>query len=124
VFDAADLSAAVQRQFVRPDAEHQGSALDAGWDLGGGSRFDFGGDYRTTDTRQTQVNTRQVLGDWNNALPPDVERLRPGPCPAILPGLPVPPQQCDGGSAGLVAWRAQDTTKLYNALYNHYIGIT
>jgi TonB-dependent receptor len=125
VFDAADLSAAVQRQFASAQTQDIKEArIDAGWDLGAGSRFDFGADYRTTDTRQTQYNTRQVLGDWNNALAPDVNALAPGLVEQYCLTCLFSHNNAKADTAGLVAWRAQDTTALYNALYNHYIGIT
>ena len=63
--DLGDLSGAVQRQFDSTQTQRiKELRLDAGWDVGGGLRFDAGGDYRETKTRQTQYNTRQVLGDW------------------------------------------------------------
>jgi TonB-dependent receptor len=125
VFDAGDLSAAVQRQFASTQTQNiKEGRIDAGWDLGGGSRFDFGGDYRTTDTRQTQVNTRQVLGDWNNALPPDVAAFAPGLVQQYCLVCQFHHNNATADAVGKVAWRAQDATALYNALYNHYIGIT
>lgn len=35
-----------------------------GWDLGGDSRFVFGGDYVDASMRSTTRNTQQMLGDW------------------------------------------------------------
>jgi TonB-dependent receptor len=51
---------------------------DFGWDLGGGSRVDFGGNWRDTRMRQTRVSTQQTLGDWGINNPGDIERLAPG----------------------------------------------
>ncbi|WP_413061574.1 TonB-dependent receptor [Sphingomonas carotinifaciens] len=51
---------------------------DFGWDLGGGSRVDFGGNFRNTVMDQTRVATQQTLGDWGITNPGDVERLAPG----------------------------------------------
>ncbi|MEO9130833.1 MAG: TonB-dependent receptor, partial [Sphingomonas sp.] len=51
---------------------------DFGWDLGGGSRFDFGGNYRTADMHQTFVGTQQTLGDWGITNPGDVQKIAPG----------------------------------------------
>ena len=125
VFDAADLSGAVQRQFASAQTQNiKEGRIDAGWDLGGGSRFDFGADYRATDTRQTQYNTRQVLGDWNNALQPDINAFAPGLVQQYCLVCMFQHNDAKSNAPGLVAWRAQDTTALYNALYNHYIGIT
>nr|WP_315383597.1 TonB-dependent receptor [uncultured Sphingomonas sp.] len=124
VFDAGDLSAAVQRQFASTQSQKIKEArIDAGWDLGGGSRFDFGGDFRTTNTRQTQYNTRQVLGDWNNALPPDVAAFAPGTVQQYCLVCQFHHNNATADAVGKIAWRAEDATKLYNALYNHYVGI-
>lgn len=125
VFDLGDLSSAVQRQFASTQSQKIKEArIDAGWDLGSGSRFDFGGDYRSTDTRQTQYNTRQVLGDWNNALPPDIAAYAPGLVQQYCAACQFHHNDAKADAIGKIAWRAQDATKLYNALYNHYIGIT
>ncbi|WNO54029.1 TonB-dependent receptor [Stakelama saccharophila] len=51
---------------------------DFGWDLGEGSRFDFGGEYRDSNMHQTRVQTQQTLGDWGIVNPGDVEALAPG----------------------------------------------
>ncbi|GAA0743104.1 TonB-dependent receptor [Sphingomonas trueperi] len=51
---------------------------DFGWDLGEGSRFDFGGNFRKVETTQTYTETQQTLGDWGLANPGDVQRQAPG----------------------------------------------
>ncbi len=51
---------------------------DFGWDLGEESRFDFGGNYRTTDMHQTFRATQQTLGDWGINNPGDVQARAPG----------------------------------------------
>ncbi|WP_084581380.1 TonB-dependent receptor [Sphingomonas azotifigens] len=51
---------------------------DFGWDLGSGSRFDFGGNYRKVETNQSYVEQQQTLGDWGLANPGDVQRQAPG----------------------------------------------
>ncbi|NLS25490.1 Vitamin B12 transporter BtuB [Sphingomonas sp. S2M10] len=51
---------------------------DFGWDLGEGSRFDFGGNYRKVKTTQNYTETQQTLGDWGLANPGDVQRQAPG----------------------------------------------
>lgn len=125
VFDAGDLSGAVQRQFASTQSQTiKEGRIDGGWDLGGGSRFDFGGDFRTTETRQTQYNTRQVLGNWNNALPPDIAAYAPGIVQQYCLACQFHHNNATADAIGKIAWRAEDATKLYNALYNHYIGIT
>ena len=51
---------------------------DFGWDLGGGSRLDFGGNYRDSKMQQVRVQTQQALGDWSVGFPGDVEQQLPG----------------------------------------------
>jgi TonB-dependent receptor len=51
---------------------------DFSWDLGGDSKFEFGGNYRTTNMHQTFVQTQQTLGDWGIAHPGDVIQKVPG----------------------------------------------
>jgi TonB-dependent receptor len=77
--DVNDVGSQVGRTF-RSTQEQTVKELraDFGWDLGEGSRFDFGGNYRKTDMHQTFLATQQTLGDWGITSPGDVERLAPG----------------------------------------------
>ena len=123
--DAGDLSGAVQRQFASTQSQRiRELRLDGTWDLGGGSKFDFGGGYRTTNTLQTQYNTRQVLGDWGNSLPPEIANVAPGQVFQFCTACQFTHNNPNADANSLVAWRTEDATKLYNALYQHYIGIT
>ncbi len=123
--DLGDLSSAIQRQFDSSQTQRiKEIRLDGGYDLGGGSRFDFGANYRTTNTRQTQYNTRQVLGDWGNSLPPDIATVAPGQVFQFCTACQFHHNNANPDANTLVAWRTEDATKLYNTLYDHYIGIT
>jgi TonB-dependent receptor len=123
--DAGDLSGAIQRQFASTQTQRiKELRLDGTWDLGGGSKFDFGGGYRTTNTLQTQVNTRQVLGDWGNSLPPEINAVAPGQVFQFCTACQFTHNNPNADANTLVAWRTEDATKLYNTLYQHYIGIT
>ncbi|MBY8828340.1 TonB-dependent receptor [Hephaestia mangrovi] len=125
VMDLGDLSGAVQRQFDSTQTQRiKELRLDAGWAVGGGLRFDAGGDYRETKTRQTQYNTRQVLGDWGNSLPPDIEAVAPGQVFNFCAVCKFDHHSANPDFYTLNAFRTEDATKLYNALYDHYIGIT
>jgi TonB-dependent receptor len=73
----ARLSASTQTQKVRE------ARVDFGWDLGKGSRFDFGADYRTSETRQLVRGQNQTLGDWGLSNPGDIERIAPGALKAV-----------------------------------------
>ena len=123
--DAGDLSGAIQRQFASTQSQRiKELRLDGTWDLGGGSKFDFGGGYRTTNTLQTQYNTRQVLGDWGNSLPPEINAVAPGQVFQFCTACQFTHNNPNADANTLVAWRTEDATKLYNTLYQHYIGIT
>ena len=123
--DAGDLSGAIQRQFASTQSQRiKELRLDGTWDLGGGSKFDFGGGYRTTNTLQTQYNTRQVLGDWGNSLPPEIDAVAPGQVFQFCTACQFTHNNPNADANTLVAWRTEDATKLYNTLYQHYIGIT
>jgi TonB-dependent receptor len=123
--DAGDLSGAIQRQFASTQTQRlKELRLDGTWDLGGGSKFDFGGGYRTTNTLQTQYNTRQVLGDWGNSLPPEIANVAPGQVFQFCTACQFTHNNPNPDANTLVAWRTEDATKLYNTLYQHYIGIT
>jgi len=123
--DAGDLSGAIQRQFASTQTQRiKELRLDGTWDLGGGSKFDFGGGYRTTNTLQTQYNTRQVLGDWGNSLPPEINAVAPGQVFQFCTVCQFTHNNPNADANTLVAWRTEDATKLYNTLYQHYIGIT
>jgi TonB-dependent receptor len=123
--DGGDLSSAVERQFDSTQTQRiKEIQFSGGWDFGGGSRFDFGGGYRTTRTRQTQYNTRQVLGDWGNSLPPDIDAVAPGQVFQYCAACEFHHNDPNADANSMIAFRTEDATKLYNALYNHYIGIT
>ena len=76
--DLGDLSGAVQRQFdSRQTQRIRELRLDAGWDATDNLHLSAGGNWHETKTRQTQYNTRQVLGDWGNSLPPEIQAVAP-----------------------------------------------
>ncbi|WP_395337325.1 TonB-dependent receptor [Novosphingobium sp. BL-8H] len=123
--DEGDLAGAVQRQFDSTQTQRvKELRLDGKYDLGGDSHFDFGGNYRSTNTRQTQYNTRQVLGDWGNSLPPEIAAVAPGQVFQFCTTCQFHHNNPNSDANSMVAWRTEDATKLYNTLYNYYSGIT
>ncbi|MEG3082179.1 TonB-dependent receptor [Sphingomonas sp. PB2P12] len=94
---------------------------DFGWDLGGGSRFDFGGNLRDTNMHQTRVATQQVLGDWGITNPGDVERLAPGALQAFC--LVCKFKHFDPGNdpESQTAFRG-DAANIYSILSPFYAG--
>jgi TonB-dependent receptor len=76
VLDLGDLGTQVARTNTATQRQRiNGIRADLGWDLGGGSRFDFGGTYSDTLMTSTRTQTQQQLGDWGIGDPGIVERL-------------------------------------------------
>ncbi len=125
VLDVGDLASAVQRQFASNQTQRiRELRADAAWELTDQVRFDAGADYRTTTTRQTQFNTRQVLGDWGNSLPPDIARLAPGQVFQFCNTCKFEHNNPNADPNTQIAFRTEDATKLYNTLFNYYSGVT
>ncbi|WP_419815300.1 TonB-dependent receptor [Glacieibacterium sp.] len=121
VLDVGDLGSQVARQVSTAlDQKIKEVRLDAGWDIGGGSRFDFGGNYRTTKTRSLQTQYTQTLGDWGNAQPRDVNVIAPGQVQQFCLVCRFKDNDPKASGDGLVAFRTQDATKLYNTLSSYY----
>ena len=123
VWDVGDLATQQNRQFS--SWQHQNlkeARVDAGWDFGGGSRVDFGGDYRKSDVRQRQYNTIQTLGDWGNAIPRDVNAIAPGQVQEFCTACQFHHYDPKASGVGLISWRTEDATKLYNTLYDYYLN--
>lgn len=124
VWDAGDLSSQQARQNTSTQTQTlKEIRADAGWDFGGGTRFDFGGDYRTTKTVATQYSTRLTLGDWGNNIPGDIERIAPGLAQKFCTVCQFHHNDAMPDDVSSTSWRVQDTTKLYNALFKYYSGL-
>jgi TonB-dependent receptor len=122
--DVGDLGSQVGRQAKTLLTQRIKEArLDAGWDLGGGSRFDFGGDYRTTNTHSAQTSYYQTLGDWGNAFPGDIQKIAPGVVQQFCLVCRFKQYDPKASGAGLIAFRAEDPTVLYNKLSAAYTGL-
>ncbi|OYY89424.1 MAG: TonB-dependent receptor [Sphingomonas sp. 28-66-16] len=121
MLDVGDLGSQVGRQVAtRISQEIKEIRLDGGWDLGGGSRLDFGANYRTTGTRSQQTSYYQTLGDWGNAVPRDVEAIAPGLVKPFCLVCRFHDNDPQATGDGRIAFRTQDATALYNALSAAY----
>jgi TonB-dependent receptor len=117
VLDAGDIGTQVGRTYTSTQTQRLKEVrLDAGWDLGGGSRFDFGGDYRTSKVRSTQVSTYQPLGDWGVANPGDVAALAPGQLFEFCLPCKFHDLNLQATGNALKAFRTEDAAKLYSTL--------
>ena len=120
--DITDVGTQVARTFASSQEQTvKELRADFGWDLGGGSRFDFGGNYRDSDMHQLRVATQQTLGDWGITSPGDVGRLAPGALEAFC--LVCKFNRFDPGNdpESQVAYRGNGAD-LYSILSPYYAG--
>ncbi len=76
VLDLGDIGTQIGRTNTATQRQRiNGGRADLGWDLGGGSRFDFGGTYTDSQMTSARVQTQQQLGDWGITDPGIVQRL-------------------------------------------------
>jgi TonB-dependent receptor len=118
--DVGDLGT----QIARTNASQQRQEIreiraDASYDLGGGSRFDFGIERIESEMTSQRVQTQQTLGDWGITYPGDVERLAAGVVSEFC--LTCKFDSFDPGASGasLIAFRG-NAVDLYNALSAAY----
>ncbi|MBB4150784.1 TonB-dependent receptor [Sphingobium scionense] len=103
---------------------------DLGWELDDlGSRFDVGGNYRTSKMRQARTQTQQTLGDWGIGNVGDIESQAPGVLQTYCLVCKFDNFDAKGQGATLVAFQG-NAVDLYNALSPYYtargnaVGIT
>lgn len=71
--DAGDLGTQVARtNSARQIQTINQAQIGLGWDLGGGSKAEFGGSYIDSKLRSTRTQTTQTLGDWSISNPGEV----------------------------------------------------
>ena len=119
VFDSGDVGSTVSNNFIGSQRQTVKEArIDGGWDFGGGSRFDFGGDYRDAETNAHTTTTRSILGDWSAAHPGDADSVVGGLTQfCLLCKFHHYDPQAQGPE--LVAFRT-DATRLFTGLSNLY----
>jgi TonB-dependent receptor len=128
--DINDVGSQVGRTFrsTQDQTIREGRA-DFGWDLGGGSRFDFGGNYRSSDMHQTFVATQQTLGDWGITHPGDVNQLAPGALQSFCLECKFNQYNPGGDPASQIAFRG-NASDIYSILSPYYakagnaVGVT
>jgi len=121
--DAGDLGSQVGRTFSqRQSQEIKEIRADAVWEIDdAGSRFDFGGDYRTSKMRQSETNTQQDLGSWGISNPGDVSRVAGNLVSEFCLACAFDDFDLKQTGPGLVAFRA-NPIELLNALSAAYPG--
>ncbi len=76
ILDVGDLGSQVARRITSTQkARINQFGGDVAWDLGGGSKFNVGGNYIDANMRSTTVNSIQTLGDWGITDTGRVEEL-------------------------------------------------
>ena len=74
VLDVGDLGTQILRTNTARQTQRINQAqLGFGWDLGEGSKFDFGGSYIDSKVRSVRTQTQQTLGNWSIGNPGEVE---------------------------------------------------
>jgi TonB-dependent receptor len=120
--DVGDVGSSVGRTFTTSQRQTVKEIRgDGGWDLGGGSRFDFGGLYRDTKTNQRLLATQQTLGNWSVDHPGDVEAMSPGTLHDFCLLCKFSHYDPQASGDNLIAFRGDPIT-LYNALSQGYLG--
>jgi TonB-dependent receptor len=120
VLDVGDVGSSIGRTYTT--IQHQTvkeARADLGWDLGGGSRFDFGGLYRDTETSQQYIATQQTLGNWSVDHPGDINQIAPGVLQPFCLLCKFNSYDPKATGVNLVAFRG-DALKLYSALSSFY----
>ena len=78
VLDIPDLGSQVARTVTSRQSQRINEArAQLGWDLGEGSRFDFGGNYIDSKMNSRTTQTQQQLGDWGVGDTGIISRLAP-----------------------------------------------
>ena len=121
--DVNDVGSQVGRTFRSTQRQKvKELRADFGWDLGGESHFDFGGNYRTTDMHQTFVATQQTLGDWGINSPGDVNARAPGALTAFCLECKFSKFNPGGDPESQLAFRGV-ASDLYSILSPYYAGL-
>jgi len=121
-FDVGDIGSQIGRTYTTSQRQKvKEGRVDFGWDLGGGSRFDFGGLYRDTETNQQLISTQQTLGNWSVDHPGDVEQLAPGVLQPFCLLCKFSAYDSKATGLNLNAFRG-DAVTLYKALSSYYAG--
>jgi TonB-dependent receptor len=121
-FDVADVGSTIGRTYTTSQRQKvKEGRIDFGWDLGGGSRFDFGGLYRDTNTNQQLVSTQQTLGNWSVDHPGDINQIAPGVLQPFCLLCKFSAYDPKATGVNLDAFRGNAVT-LYKALSSYYAG--
>ena len=121
-YDTGDVGSSISRTYTTSQRQTvKEFRADGGWDFGGGSRLDFGGLYRDTDTRQRLLTTQQTLGNWSVDNPGDVNAAAPGVLQDFCLLCKFDDFDPAASGANLIAFRGNAIT-LYDALSKVYAG--
>lgn len=131
VLDAGDLGSQVART-IASSQRHRINEIraDASWKLDdGGSKLDFGVDYRDSSMRQRRTQTQQTLGDWGIGNPGDVNQHAGSLIKSFCLTCKFSKFDAKASGPGLIAFRG-NAVDLYNALSPVYarqgnaVGVT
>ncbi|WP_082474772.1 TonB-dependent receptor [Sphingomonas sp. Leaf343] len=120
VLDLGDLGTQIARTVTSAQKQRiDGARADLGWDLGGGSRFDFGGTYTDSLMTSRRTQTQQQLGDWGINDPGIVERLAGNVVDTFCLTCKFDRYKPRSADAALIAFRgnAVDLNNIFSSFY-------
>jgi len=122
VLDSGDVGSSIGRTYTTSQRQTvKEGRIDFGWDLGEGSRFDFGGLYRDSETNQQLISTQQTLGNWSVDHPGDVNQVAPGVLKDFCLLCKFSAYDPKATGVNLIAFRGNPLT-LYDKLSTYYAG--
>jgi TonB-dependent receptor len=120
VLDIGDLGTQIARTNTATQRQRiNGGRADLTWDLGSGSRFDFGGYYTDSDMTSARVQTQQALGDWGIGDPGSVARLAGNLVETFCLACKFDKYKPGSQGASLIAFRG-NAVDLYNVFSPYY----
>jgi len=122
VLDSGDVGSQIGRTYTTSQRQTvKEGRIDFGWDLGEGSRFDFGGLYRDSKTNQQLISTQQTLGNWSVDHPGDVNQVAPGALQDFCLLCKFSAYDPKATGVNLIAFRG-NAVNLYDKLSTYYAG--
>ena len=120
VLDVGDLGTQIARTNTAYQRQRiNGGRADMTWDLGGGSKFDFGGSYTDSSMISRRTQTQQQLGDWGINDPGIVARLASNAVQTFCLACKFDKFKTGATGSSLIAFRgnAVDLNNIFSKFY-------
>lgn len=118
--DIGDIGSQIARTNASQQRQEIKEVRSVGtYDFGGGTRFDFGGNYIKSEMTSQRTQTQQTLGDWGITNPGDVNRFAAGLLEEFCITCQFDKFNPGATGASLVGFRG-NAIDIYNALSGVY----